>query len=67
MKEGNFKNRCRDCAYIGDSKSFPVPNDLVPGKLYCCCGDSDLYGKETQESEVNCNCYENCDSQCTLY
>ena len=58
---------CSDCGYLGDKYSFPLPNDLAdadPGNpcikhYYCCCGDSELYGKDvTGVMITDCSCYE---------
>lgn len=45
---------CCDCQFCGDKYSFPEPNDLIETDpenpmlkhFYCCCGDSELYGKD---------------------
>ena len=52
---------CPRCQYVGDKYSFLEPNDL-PGtssedpekkRLYCCCGDSDLYGQDVTDRNIS--------------
>lgn len=50
---------CCDCCYVGDSKSFPQPNDKVVRRYYCNCGDSEYYEKDITGIEIkNCESFE---------
>lgn len=59
---------CCDCQYCGDKYSFPLPNDLIEvdsenpfinKHYYCCCGDSEFYGKDiTNLGFTKCDSFE---------
>ena len=58
---------CCGCQYCGDKNSFPFPNDLIEVDSenpcikhhYCCCGDSELYGKDVTDLDVTkCDVFE---------
>lgn len=58
--------KCNTCAFCGDKYSFPLPNELVAAdpkspfgkRLYCCCGNSELYQEDVTERKTVCSEYE---------
>ena len=54
IRDPNQAPICCDCQFCGDKFNFPLPNDKIAvdtenpllKHFYCCCGDSDLYGKD---------------------
>lgn len=58
----NKNKECKECQYLGDKFSFPMPNNKALQGHYCCSGDCPQYGQDIKLISHPCPFYENIDN-----